>query len=111
MSVWLPCDDFTGPWKVVEVSGKEPPSAESQFYFWGHDGTGDLNLGTISANLDCDYDETLEGLPAVSFKVSGHDGEKRVRGSGIAAILRDGTLQGSIKIGRRASGFVARRDD
>ncbi len=110
MRVWEPCDDFEGPWKLVEISGHEL-GEKSELYFWGHDGQGELDFGGMSGCLACTYGETLEGLSAVRFKWTGRAGEKCVRGRGIAAIEEDGnTLRGSIKIGRRASGFVAHRE-
>lgn len=111
MSVWEPCDDFEGPWKLVKLTGCESLGATSQFYFWGHDGMGQLDFAAVAGFLECKYGETPEGLPAVTFKLDGLDGEKPIRGSGLGAIQRDGkTLQGSLKIGRRASAFVAQRE-
>jgi hypothetical protein len=108
--LWEPCDDFEGPWKLVKVSGYEL-GEKTQLYFWGHDGQGELDFGGMTGGLACKYGETLEGLPAVTFKWTGRAGEKALRGSGLGAIDADGkTLHGSLKIGRRASAFVAHRD-
>lgn len=105
-----PCDDFEGPWKLVKVSGYES-LGEPNLYFWGHDGTAELHFAGMTGFLACKYGETLEGLPAVTFKWTGRDGEKTIRGSGLGAIQPDGkTLEGSLKIGRRASAFVAHRE-
>lgn len=111
MRAWEPCDDFEGPWKLVELTGYESLGSESQFYFWGHDGTGELDFATVAGTLECKYGETAEGLPSVTFKLGGLDGKKPIRGSGLGAIERDGkTLRGSLKIGRLASAFVAQRE-
>jgi hypothetical protein len=108
--IWEPCDDFTGPWRLAKVSGYEP-LGETELYFWGHDGTGEIGFAGMIGNLACEYGETLDGFPAVTFKLQGTLEGKSVRGSGLAAIERDGrTLSGSLKIGRRASAFVAHRE-
>ncbi len=108
--IWEPCDDFTGPWRLTKVSGYEP-LGETVLYFWGHDGTGELGFAGMIGSLACKYGETLEGFPAVTFKLRGSLDGKSVRGSGLAAIERDErTLRGSLKIGRRASAFVAHRE-
>ena len=71
MSVWEPCDDFEGPWKLVKLTGCDSLGATSQFYFWGHDGMGQLDFAAVAGFLECKYGETPEGLPAVTFKLDG----------------------------------------
>ncbi len=107
---WETCDDFEGPWKLVEMSGFEL-GEKTLLYFWGHDGQGELDFGGMTGVLECEYGETLEGHPAVTFKWKGRVGEKAVRGSGLAMIEWDEkTLRGSLKIGRREAAFVAHRE-
>jgi hypothetical protein len=103
-------EDFEGPWKLVEVTGYES-LGKTCLYFWGLDGTGQFDFAEMTVNMKCEYGETADGLPSVSFKLKGVRQGKAIRGSGIGAIDLDGkTLHGSVRIGRQTSGFVAHRE-
>lgn len=107
------CDHFAGEWRIVRVHGYSEAELNAgepaRITFW-EDGTGELTCAGVSAVLDVDYGETLEGMSAVTFKGRRAPGEKRSAVSGLGAIRWESEkLEGSVRIGGRARAFVAER--
>lgn len=106
-------DQFEGDWLITKVHGYTDAELHktepARLTFWTDD-TADLECAGHSVTLDVQFGETLEGLPAVTFKGQRAPGRKRVTVSGVGLIRasKGKTLEGSLTIGGRARAFTAK---